>query len=59
MPCASTRPRSRASQVKVERQLADLPPVVTDKHKVLMILINLISNARHAMEAVPSRRSGA
>jgi two-component system, NtrC family, sensor kinase len=36
-------------QVKVERLLAPVPQVVTDKHKVLMILTNLISNARHAM----------
>jgi signal transduction histidine kinase len=38
-------------QLKVERQLEPLPPVLADKHKVLMILINLISNARHALEA--------
>jgi two-component system, NtrC family, sensor kinase len=38
-------------QLKVERQLEVLPPVLADKHKVLMILINLISNARHALEA--------
>jgi C4-dicarboxylate-specific signal transduction histidine kinase len=39
--------------VRVERQVAELPPVLTDKHKVLMILVNLISNARHALEEVP------
>ncbi len=39
--------------VAVERQLASVPPVMTDKHKVLMILVNLISNARHALHAVP------
>jgi signal transduction histidine kinase len=38
-------------QVKVERRMAPLPPVLADKHKVLMILINLISNALHALEA--------
>jgi nitrogen fixation/metabolism regulation signal transduction histidine kinase len=38
--------------VKVERHFAALSPVVTDKHKVLMILVNLISNARHALEAI-------
>jgi nitrogen fixation/metabolism regulation signal transduction histidine kinase len=37
--------------VKVERQLVALPPVLADKHKVLMILLNLISNAEHALEA--------
>ncbi|WP_395806661.1 ATP-binding protein [Archangium minus] len=41
-------------QVKVERRLAALPPVLTDKHKVLMILVNLISNAWYALEAVPA-----
>jgi len=30
-----------------------VPPVVADRHKVLMILINLISNAKYAMDAVP------
>ncbi|ATB37264.1 histidine kinase [Cystobacter fuscus] len=40
-------------QVKVVRQLADLPPLLTDKHKTLMILVNLISNAKYAMDEVP------
>ena len=40
-------------QVKVVRQLADLPPLLTDKHKVLMILVNLVSNAKYAMDGVP------
>jgi signal transduction histidine kinase len=37
--------------VKVERQLAPLPPVLADKHKLLMILVNLISNAKYALDA--------
>jgi two-component system, NtrC family, sensor kinase len=40
-------------QVKVERRLAPLPPVLTDKHKALMILVNLVSNAKYAMDTVP------
>jgi signal transduction histidine kinase len=40
-------------EVKVEQHLAPLPPVLTDKHKVLMILVNLVSNAKYAVEAVP------
>jgi C4-dicarboxylate-specific signal transduction histidine kinase len=40
-------------QVQVERRLAALPPVELDKHKVLTILLNLISNAVNAMEALP------
>jgi len=39
--------------VKVERKLAEVPSVVTEKHKVLMILVNLISNAKYAMDPVP------
>ncbi|MCY1076952.1 ATP-binding protein [Archangium lansingense] len=40
-------------QVKVVRHLADLPPLLTDKHKTLMILVNLVSNAKYAMDGVP------
>jgi signal transduction histidine kinase len=40
-------------QVKVERHLASLPPVLTDKNKLLMILVNLVSNAKYAMDGVP------
>ncbi|EPX64955.1 sensor histidine kinase [Cystobacter fuscus DSM 2262] len=39
-------------QVKVARNLASLPPVLTDKHKTLMILVNLVSNARYALDTV-------
>ncbi|QRO02762.1 HAMP domain-containing protein [Archangium violaceum] len=40
-------------QVTVERHLASLPHVLTDKHKTLMILVNLVSNAKYAMDDVP------
>ncbi|WP_239470677.1 ATP-binding protein [Archangium violaceum] len=40
-------------QVKVERHLASLPPLLTDKHKTLMILVNLVSNAKYAMDVLP------
>jgi len=40
-------------QVKVEKHLASLPPLFTDKHKVLMILVNLVSNAKYALDGVP------
>ncbi len=36
-------------EVSVERRLADLPPLRTDKHRVIEILVNLISNARDAL----------
>ncbi len=39
--------------VEVVRELEPLPPVVTERHKVLMILVNLISNAKYAMDTVP------
>jgi two-component system sensor kinase FixL len=35
--------------ITVERQLASLPPLHTDRHRVLEILLNLVSNARHAL----------
>ncbi|WNG38533.1 AAA family ATPase [Archangium violaceum] len=41
------------AQVTVSREVQALPPVKTDKHKVLTILLNLLSNARQALEAFP------
>jgi len=35
--------------VQVKRELADLPPILLDRHKVLQILTNLISNAKYAL----------
>jgi signal transduction histidine kinase len=40
-------------QVTLEKHLPPLPPLLTDKHKVLMILVNLISNAKYAMDDMP------
>jgi len=37
--------------VHVVRDLAPAPRVLVDRHKVLQILINLISNAKHALDA--------
>jgi two-component system NtrC family sensor kinase len=42
--------------VKVEQHLAPLSPTLTDKHKVLMILVNLINNARYALDATPDEQ---
>jgi DNA-binding response OmpR family regulator len=39
--------------VSVRRELSAVPRVKVDKHKVLQILINLISNAKHALDGVP------
>ena len=41
-------------RVQVVREYDELPRVLTDKHKVLQILVNLLSNARHALIATPT-----
>jgi len=43
-------------QVEVVREFEAVPPVITDRHKVLQILINLISNARQALDSRPEGR---
>lgn len=43
-------------QVTVLKEFADVPPLPLDKHRVLQILINLISNAKQAMDGVPERQ---
>ena len=35
-------------RIKVHRQYMPVPPITVDKHKVLQILLNLISNAKYA-----------
>ncbi|SEU37463.1 trifunctional serine/threonine-protein kinase/ATP-binding protein/sensor histidine kinase [Stigmatella erecta] len=47
------RPALVRHGITVSHQLAPLPKVWLDKHKVLQILINLISNAKNAMHALP------
>jgi signal transduction histidine kinase len=44
----------RRYQVEVAREYAELPLIMTDRHKVLQILINLVSNAKHALLAADS-----
>lgn len=36
--------------VQVTREFSPVPPVVVDKHKVLQILVNLIRNAKYALD---------
>ncbi|WP_257463524.1 ATP-binding protein [Archangium lipolyticum] len=35
--------------IHIEREYAEVPPILVDRHKLLQILINLLSNARHAL----------
>jgi signal transduction histidine kinase len=44
-----------SQQISVVKEFADAPPLLLDKHLVLQILINLISNARNAMDGVRDR----
>jgi signal transduction histidine kinase len=37
-------------EVEVLREYGDLPPIETEKHKVLQILVNLIRNAKYACD---------
>jgi len=43
-------------QVTLVRQYADVPPVLVDRHVVLQILVNLISNARQALNVLTEGR---
>jgi C4-dicarboxylate-specific signal transduction histidine kinase len=43
-------------RVRLEKHLPAMPPTLTDKHKVLMILVNLISNAKYAMDDIPEEQ---
>jgi C4-dicarboxylate-specific signal transduction histidine kinase len=40
--------------IEVERDFSEVPPVMVDKHKVLQILVNLIQNAKHALDDGPA-----
>jgi NO-binding membrane sensor protein with MHYT domain len=42
-------------QITVLRDFAEVPVLLLDRHLVLQILVNLIGNARRAMDAVPGR----
>jgi PAS domain S-box-containing protein len=41
--------------IRFERDFAEVPPIVVDRHKLLQILINLMSNARHSLVASPKQ----
>jgi signal transduction histidine kinase len=42
-------------QITVVKEYGEVPVLLLDKHKVLLILINLISNAKHAMAYLVDR----
>ena len=41
------------ARIKIVRKFGKVPEAVVEKHKVLQILVNLVSNAKHAMSALP------
>jgi signal transduction histidine kinase len=40
----------RNSGIEVVRDYAALPPILIDRHQLMQVLVNLISNAKHALE---------
>ncbi len=47
----------RNSNIEVVRDYEKLPPVLVDRHQLMQILVNLVSNAKHALEeASPAKR---
>ncbi|MDU9032324.1 ATP-binding protein [Pseudomonas corrugata] len=50
----STGSRAR-QEVTVVKDVSDLPLLLLDRHRVLLILVNLIRNARQALEGVSDR----
>ncbi len=47
---AISDPALRGARVRVIRDFAGLPQALLDRHQILQILVNLVSNARHALE---------
>lgn len=38
-------------RIEVTREFAEVPTVLADRHKVLQILVNLVNNAKHALDS--------
>ena len=43
-------------RIELVREFEPVPPVLVDRHKVLQILVNLVSNAKHALDGRPEGR---
>lgn len=41
----------RDRDIQIERHFADMPPIMLPKNLMLQVLVNLVSNARHAVSA--------
>jgi signal transduction histidine kinase len=50
----SMQSSSEWTRAEIQRRITDGPDVMVDQHKVLQILINLVSNARHAVMVRPN-----
>ncbi|MDB6004480.1 MAG: hypothetical protein JWR15_1467 [Prosthecobacter sp.] len=43
-------------EVNVTREIAEVPALQTDRHKVMQILVNLLSNGKHALDKCDGER---
>ncbi len=39
--------------IHLTKEYDDVPEITTDRHKLLQIIVNLVSNARHALKSLP------
>lgn len=44
------------NNIQVKRHFSDIPDIETDRHKVMQILMNLVQNAKNAMQRVPHQQ---
>ncbi len=44
------------NNIVIERHFSDIPKIETDRHKVLQILMNLVQNAKNAMENITQKQ---